>query len=576
MGYFNEFPHTRIYDGDLGWLIKIYKELLARYKSNNEYLEEINQKIEDMTEEQLKEWLDDGTLEDLISKLLLKVAYYNTTTELLASNLVQPDTLVFTLGYNTIYDKGGSCFYISNTKENENSLTLSVDGLFANYLDDDLSIEQLGLVEEAITSSQLVALMENNPLLYIRKNHSISGTLIMPQNTILDGLNNQFTFTNTIYMDSGCSLINMTITNSDTDIISFNPAVNNSTQNTLIENVKINGVNRQHNAISFNAPMIDTVLGGGLLGKYRDINIDNCNYGILFDTSNAWYTVGFFENLYITHCIRSFVMRGTNQLSDVYVDNSTFIQYEDGSAGIEHNSGSVTFNNLSIFNDLFTDGTAYSLYLLEPASYVSFNQNMSFTNCKLEGAIKFPYLIDWYKFTNCFLVNRKNATQDNPMNSSLSRYHPNINLVPEYEFSEYKTINISTAMGRDQYGPFIELRLTDSGKDGYFYFELGANFLRNINYGNYVTNYIEYSTVDRSKVQLFLNNYASINNKFEYDEMLNIFLYEDFNHRFKYTSTIPNLEEQYQEHNDFAIHLLAGASTVNIYRCVCKLGLFIL
>ena len=33
MGYFNEFPFTRNYDGDLGWLIKIYKELTEYYKS---------------------------------------------------------------------------------------------------------------------------------------------------------------------------------------------------------------------------------------------------------------------------------------------------------------------------------------------------------------------------------------------------------------------------------------------------------------------------------------------------------------------------------------------------------------
>lgn len=41
MGYFNEFPHTRGYDGDLGWLIKMYKELVALYKSNNDYLDDI-------------------------------------------------------------------------------------------------------------------------------------------------------------------------------------------------------------------------------------------------------------------------------------------------------------------------------------------------------------------------------------------------------------------------------------------------------------------------------------------------------------------------------------------------------
>ena len=55
MGYFNEFPHTRGYDGDLGYLIKMYKELMNFYKNINEILT-------NNIEEILNGYLNDGML----------------------------------------------------------------------------------------------------------------------------------------------------------------------------------------------------------------------------------------------------------------------------------------------------------------------------------------------------------------------------------------------------------------------------------------------------------------------------------------------------------------------------------
>lgn len=55
MGYFNEFPHTRGYDGDLGWLIKMYKELLAYFSNIDNILNENLEKI-------LQDFLESGEL----------------------------------------------------------------------------------------------------------------------------------------------------------------------------------------------------------------------------------------------------------------------------------------------------------------------------------------------------------------------------------------------------------------------------------------------------------------------------------------------------------------------------------
>ena len=55
MGYFNEFPHTREYDGDLGWLIKMYKDLLAFYSDIDNILNNNLEKI-------LQGYLESGKL----------------------------------------------------------------------------------------------------------------------------------------------------------------------------------------------------------------------------------------------------------------------------------------------------------------------------------------------------------------------------------------------------------------------------------------------------------------------------------------------------------------------------------
>lgn len=73
MGYFNEFPHTRGYDGDLGYLIKVYKELYEKYLSNNEYLQKIFDEIETVTVDKLEEWLADGTLTQLVEEAIAEI-----------------------------------------------------------------------------------------------------------------------------------------------------------------------------------------------------------------------------------------------------------------------------------------------------------------------------------------------------------------------------------------------------------------------------------------------------------------------------------------------------------------------
>lgn len=90
MGYYN-FPHTRNFDSDLGFLIAKYIELGKDYESLVNYVESINNQIEtiatDVSIEKINELLQDGTFENLINDKLFDTMYesfekmYNTMYE---------------------------------------------------------------------------------------------------------------------------------------------------------------------------------------------------------------------------------------------------------------------------------------------------------------------------------------------------------------------------------------------------------------------------------------------------------------------------------------------------------------
>lgn len=86
---FFEFPHTRTYDSDLGWLIKDYKNLNEAIKALNDWKEETQPTIDDFKAlyeaiisgdlpegmvEGIKTWLEENAL-DLIGDLIRTVHF---------------------------------------------------------------------------------------------------------------------------------------------------------------------------------------------------------------------------------------------------------------------------------------------------------------------------------------------------------------------------------------------------------------------------------------------------------------------------------------------------------------------
>lgn len=71
MSFITDFPHTRTYDSDLGFLIEEYKRLNGSYDVLVQIYETIKKDIKDITIEQLQEWLDDGTFYNIISQVAI-------------------------------------------------------------------------------------------------------------------------------------------------------------------------------------------------------------------------------------------------------------------------------------------------------------------------------------------------------------------------------------------------------------------------------------------------------------------------------------------------------------------------
>ena len=91
---FFEFPHTRTYDSDLGWLIKDYKSLTELYDTLNQWKEETQPTIDELMEmytkiitgnfppemaDAIEKWIIENS-DDIIAKLI-KTVFFGLTDD---------------------------------------------------------------------------------------------------------------------------------------------------------------------------------------------------------------------------------------------------------------------------------------------------------------------------------------------------------------------------------------------------------------------------------------------------------------------------------------------------------------
>lgn len=98
-------------------------------------IEWATEQIEKFTKEQLEEWLEDGTLINMLLALGNIVKYFETTEELLEShNLVDGQTVI-TLGYSQVNDGGNALIHITSVVNPDKFQFQLNDGLYGTVIE---------------------------------------------------------------------------------------------------------------------------------------------------------------------------------------------------------------------------------------------------------------------------------------------------------------------------------------------------------------------------------------------------------------------------------------------------------
>ena len=120
MGYY-DFPHTRNYDTDLGYLIKRYFELSTDFESLEKNFNDLkawciaqlnSEALKTLVANKLDEWLQDGTLASLINNALLHVTTYDTVVEMVTHTGLEIGSKIYCAGADTVNDGNGGHFRI--------------------------------------------------------------------------------------------------------------------------------------------------------------------------------------------------------------------------------------------------------------------------------------------------------------------------------------------------------------------------------------------------------------------------------------------------------------------------------
>ena len=195
-----------VYDESLSYyevLCKIQQKLNEVIESQNNLQNEfyqlkdwIDTQLENYAKDQLQEWLDDGTLENMILSLGQIVKYFDTTEEMLQSQNLQVGQVIKTLGYNNKEDCGGGLFQIDNAINNKFYQFKITENLYANLLNTVIYPEMIGckcdgVTDDTVLFQKLITFVQNNKYTYsIKLMNKIAVTNILINDWIKINFNN--------------------------------------------------------------------------------------------------------------------------------------------------------------------------------------------------------------------------------------------------------------------------------------------------------------------------------------------------------------------------------------------------
>lgn len=399
MGYY-DFPHTRNYDSDLGFLIKKYKDLQGDYETLIDIYNIVNENIKSTTLEQLKTWLDDGTLENLINAGLFesKVGKYDTVTQMIADTELSDGNIVMTAGYYTVGDGGNNHYRISNEQITTNDIQLANDK-YAVRVDTLIDVKKLGAKGDGVTDdlpifNKAIAMATNGEVIFIPSgNYLLNGTLTIDKPITLQGTTVQNDTQNNIPL-KGSVLLFTANSNQDNAI---NITVNGVQLKGL--SLKNNSANSQYIKYGVRIPgyigdltwnitcenlVIDGFVENGiyatnlLLSQFKNLYISNCKVGLKIDGTTS--TSILIERVWAFHVSSSgfsFNVLTYSSLIDCACDDCGYAYYFTGcfsvsmiNCGMEYsdfnpifisNSKGITINGCRSFacNRITTNATSY-------------------------------------------------------------------------------------------------------------------------------------------------------------------------------------------------------------------------
>lgn len=222
-------PYISMYDLDLIYQtsdVELLYQILSKVneiaQSQNiiidnfeKILDWANAQIAIYTKEQLQEWLDDGTLENMILSLGQVVKYFDTTEEMIKSQNLQVGQVIKTLGYNAINDGGSTIFRIDDEVD-ENHFQFSLgSGKYATVIDNVLKLKACGCDNTGKSDVY-------NVLSYINKSYNeveiSNGSYLLSTNMIINSHkkihgNGTLILQSNIELTNYCKIENLTFTN---------------------------------------------------------------------------------------------------------------------------------------------------------------------------------------------------------------------------------------------------------------------------------------------------------------------------------------------------------------------------
>lgn len=442
-----DYPHTGNYDQDLGFLIdkyfklgKDYDTLVNIYNKIKEYIASIDKKIleytKEFTIEQLKKWLDDGTINNIILTLGKIVTFVDTTNELKTKENLVKNQLILTSGFYDKNDGSGGLFIVSDSPKGFN---IKNKDLFINLINspDEIYLEKTGVKENEDITNILNDIVNYYTKIIIPKGtFLINSTININSDTILVGNESILQTTNTIgylikntsntfYCENINFLGNAIIESDDDNGLVCIECLNSSKIN--IENCNFSKFNKNIEITNSNNVLINKCY---IEKSYETLNKIN-GYGVLFEGVNNGQIINCNMTEIERHCVY------INECNNIQVNNNNLTGQKTNYQRFSNYEGNIKINgSRNIIIDSNTlDGNYYSISLLK-----SFNNDFGCSDIIITNNIC-KNIIKGYSFIRGFIGIIENGNYSNIKINNNIIYNDNKNSNTRGIVLDYGTLN---------------------------------------------------------------------------------------------------------------------------------------